>query len=46
MSVKAFRNILVVVKQTPYESYMQLKAQGKAPVMIGTVAGYNHGNII
>lgn len=30
--VKAYRNILVVVKQTPYESYSQLKAQGKAPV--------------
>ena len=26
-----FRNALVVVKQTPYESYLQLKAQGKAP---------------
>lgn len=31
---KAFRNILVVVKQTPYEQYLQLKAQGKAPVAL------------
>lgn len=31
---KAFRNILVVVKQTPYETYLQLKAQGKAPVAL------------
>mmetsp|Transcript_40504 Transcript_40504/g.41335 ORF Transcript_40504/g.41335 Transcript_40504/m.41335 type:complete len:335 (+) Transcript_40504:265-1269(+) len=29
-----FRNILVVVKQTPYEHYLQLKAQGKAPVAL------------
>jgi NAD+ kinase len=29
-----FRNILVVVKQTPYEQYMQMKAQGKAPVAL------------
>ena len=33
MLIQAFRNILVVVKQTPYESYLQLKAQGKAPVL-------------
>lgn len=32
--VTAFRRILVVVKQTPYESYMRLKAQGKAPVAL------------
>jgi NAD+ kinase len=32
--LKAFNNILIVVKQTPYESYMQLKAQGKAPVAL------------
>jgi len=32
--LKAFRNILVVVKQTPYEQYLQLKAQGKAPVAL------------
>ena len=31
---KAYKNILVVVKQTPYEQYMQLKAQGKAPVAL------------
>jgi NAD+ kinase len=31
---KAFSNILVVVKQTPYEQYLQLKAQGKAPVAL------------
>jgi NAD+ kinase len=31
---KAFNNILVVVKQTPYEQYLQLKAQGKAPVAL------------
>ena len=29
-----FRNALVVVKQTPYESYLQLKAQGKAPAAL------------
>jgi hypothetical protein len=40
---KAFSNILVVVvKQTPYEQYLQLKAQGKAPgnffhVIISTI---------
>ena len=32
--MKKFRNILVVVKQTPYEQYMQLKNQGKAPVAL------------
>ena len=32
--MKAFSNILVVVKQTPYEQYLQLKAQGKAPVAL------------
>eukprot|EP01039_Chlorochromonas_danica_P003181 gene3181-3483_t len=32
--LKAFKNILVVVKQTPYETYRQLKAQGKAPVAL------------
>ncbi len=32
--IKAFNNILVVVKQTPFEQYMQLKAQGKAPVAL------------
>lgn len=32
--LKAFNNILVVVKQTPYETYRQLKAQGKAPVAL------------
>ena len=32
--MKGFRNILVVVKQTPYEQYLQLKAQGKAPVAL------------
>lgn len=31
---KNFKNILVVVKETPYEQYMQQKAQGKAPVAI------------
>ncbi len=31
---KAFKNVLVVVKQTPYEQYMQLKNQGKAPVAL------------
>ena len=29
-----FKNILVVVKQTPYEHYMQLRAQGLAPVAL------------
>ena len=32
--LKAFNNILIVVKQTPYEQYLQLKAQGKAPVAL------------
>lgn len=31
---KAYRNILVVVKQTPYQHYLQLKAQGKAPIAL------------
>ena len=31
---RAFNKILVVVKQTPYEQYLQLKAQGKAPVAL------------
>lgn len=31
---KAYHNILVVIKQTPYEQYTQLKAQGKAPVAL------------
>jgi NAD+ kinase len=31
---KAFKNILVVVKQTPYEQYLQLKNQGLAPVAL------------
>jgi NAD kinase len=31
---RKFRNVLVVVKQTPYEQYLQLKAQGKAPVAL------------
>ena len=30
----AFRNVLVIVKQTPYEQYLQSKAQGKAPVAL------------
>jgi NAD+ kinase len=32
--LKKFSNVLVVVKQTPYEQYMRLKAQGKAPVAL------------
>ena len=36
MLIQAFRNILVVEKQTPYESYLQLKAQWKAPVRWGS----------
>lgn len=32
--VRAFNNVLVVVKQTPYEQYMQLKATGRAPVAL------------
>ena len=32
--LKAYHKILVVVKQTPFESYQQLKAQGKAPVAL------------
>jgi NAD+ kinase len=34
MMRKAFKNVLLVVKQTPYEQYMQLKNQGKAPVAL------------
>jgi len=34
MLLKAFNNILIVVKQTPYQQYLQLKAQGKAPVAL------------
>ena len=32
--MKKFRNILVVVKQTPFEQYTLLKNQGKAPVAL------------
>jgi NAD+ kinase len=32
--IKAFNNVLLVVKQTPFESYTQLKNQGKAPVAL------------
>lgn len=31
---RAFRNVIVVVKQTPYEQYLQLRNQGKAPVAL------------
>jgi len=31
---RAFRNVMVVVKQTPYEQYLQLRNQGKAPVAL------------
>ena len=31
---KSIKNILVVVKQTPYEQYLQLKNQGIAPVAL------------
>ena len=31
---KSFRNIAIVVKVTPYESYTQLKSQGMAPVAL------------
>jgi NAD+ kinase len=31
---KSFNNILLIVKQTPYEQYLQLKNQGKAPVAL------------
>jgi NAD+ kinase len=34
MLLKAYNNILIVVKQTPYQQYLQLKAQGKAPVAL------------
>jgi len=32
--IKAFNHALLVIKQTPYEQYMQLKNQGKAPVAL------------
>ncbi len=32
--IKAFNNVLLVIKQTPYEQYLQLKNQGKAPVAL------------
>ena len=32
--IKLYNKILVVVKQTPYEQYLQLKNQGKAPVAL------------
>lgn len=32
--IKAFNNVLLVVKQTPYDTYMQLKNQGKAPLAL------------
>jgi NAD kinase len=32
--IKAFKNILVVVKQTPFEYYNQQRAQGIAPVAL------------
>jgi hypothetical protein len=32
--LKAFTKILVVIKQTPYEQYQILKAQGRAPVSL------------
>lgn len=32
--LKAYRNILIVVKQSAYEQYQQLKAQGKAPLAL------------
>ena len=31
---KVFKDVLVVVKETPYEQYLQLKAQGRAPVAL------------
>lgn len=30
----AYKNIIVVKKQTPYKQYLELKAQGKAPVAL------------
>jgi NAD+ kinase len=32
--IRAFNNVLLVIKQTPYEQYVQLKNQGKAPVAL------------
>lgn len=32
--IRAFNNVLLVVKQTPYEQYTQLRNQGKAPVAL------------
>jgi len=32
--IKAFNNVLLVIKQTPYEQYTQLKNQGKAPLAL------------
>jgi NAD+ kinase len=32
--IRAFNNVLVVIKQTPYEQYVQLKNQGRAPVAL------------
>lgn len=32
--IKAFNHVLLVIKQTPYEHYMQLKNQGRAPVAL------------
>ena len=32
--MRSYKNILVIVKQTPYEQYLQSKAQGKAPVAL------------
>lgn len=34
MNRLAYRNVLVIVKQTPYEQYLQLKNQGKAPIAL------------
>jgi len=33
-SIRFYSNILVIVKQTPYEQYLQSKVQGKAPVAL------------
>jgi NAD+ kinase len=32
--IRAFNNVLLVIKQTPYEHYLQLKNQGRAPVAL------------
>jgi len=34
MNRLAYKNVLVIVKQTPYEQYLQLKNQGKAPIAL------------